>query len=200
MIDSLSNKITSLIKNNLPDISNEKEEIINYGMNIFIYQTLLLLLIFSLALVTGLFKYIFIFFIVYALLRAFTGGAHSNTRIKCATTYIFISFGTVLLSKHIWADSFLPAILLLLINLIIIWMYAPGDTIERPVLSKRVIKRQKTLSLLIMIAISAAAIITWHYDKAVYNIILISSETVIFLLTPYGYKLLKCRHSFEDTY
>lgn len=93
MIETLSNKITSLIKGNLDEISDEKAEIINYGMQLIIYEIFVLIIIFALALISGLFKYVLISFVVYGSLRVFTGGAHARTRLECTTTYILTLFG-----------------------------------------------------------------------------------------------------------
>lgn len=199
MIDALSNKLTSLIKENVSDISPEKEEIINYGIKIIFFEIITLLIMFSIAIVSGLFKYIFISYLVYSSLRVTAGGAHSRSRIECTIINLFILFGTVFLSHKLWADSCYPSIVVLIANLIILYIYAPGDTAEKPILSHKMKKRLKTASILHMLILFIIAIIIWHFDKIIYNIIIITTIPVMFFLTRPGYNVLRCKHGLEDT-
>lgn len=199
MIDSISNKVTALIKRN-SDISEEKAEIINYGINIFIYEVLIILAIFSLAILSGCFKYVLASFLVYGILRTFAGGAHAHTRTQCIFTYTIIISSVILISKYLWANSFLPSIAIFIVNIIILIKFAPGDTVQKPFLSKKLKLRLKILSILTMIIVYSIAIIVWHSDRFLYNVIILSTLPVIFLLHPIGYKALKCQqgHSINN--
>lgn len=198
MIDALSNKITYLIKQNVKEISEEKEEIINYGLNILIYQAALTTIILLIALLTGLFKYVAVAVLVYASLRVFAGGAHARTRLQCSVSSIVTMLGSVLLSKYIWADSYIPAVFVLIINLVIVYVYAPGDTVERPIISKKIRLRQKAISLILVTLIFITSVIVWHFDKAMYNVVNIASLLAVFMLTPVSYNLFKCKRSCEE--
>ncbi|HHW30650.1 MAG TPA: accessory gene regulator B family protein [Clostridiaceae bacterium] len=192
-IDNISSKITELIKRN-SDVSEEKAEIINYGINIFIYETLIILIIFSVAIISGYFKYILTSFLVYGILRTFAGGAHAHTRAQCLITYVTVLTSVMLISKYLWSDSFLPAIFLFILNIIILVKYAPGDTVQKPFRSKKLKSRLKFLSILATVIVYSIALIAWHSDRLLYNVIILSTIPVMFLLHPIGYKALKCQH------
>lgn len=198
MIDKLSNRITKFLVRNNHNISEDKAEIIDYGLNILIYQSLLILLILALALFLGLLIYIAITLVIFAILRIFAGGAHASSRIQCAIMNFAVLFGTVILAKYLWAESYFPSIVVYIVNLLIVCFYAPGDTIERPIISPKLRRRQKTISILIIICLFISALIIWKHDKVVYNIFLVCPLLTLIILTPIGYRLFKSKHSYED--
>jgi accessory gene regulator B len=195
VIDALSNKITSAVTQNMKDIDEEKAEVINYGLNILIYQVLLTGLIFALALITGIFKYVLISVIVYASIRIFAGGAHARTRIRCSISSIFTFLLIPVASKYLQIDSIIPAIAALGINLITMYIYAPADTLERPIISKQIRTRQKVKSIVVVAAIFIVSLVVRRFDIMVYNLIIITSLFPSFMLTPVAYKMFGCSKS-----
>lgn len=138
MIDTFSRKITDLIKDSIDGITPEKEEIIDYGLKIAVYESLILIFEFSVAIFLGVFKYFLVAFTIYGLLRIVEGGAHMNSRIKCFISYCITIFGIIFLSKHVRIGSFYCSIPLFIINFCMAYIYAPGDTLEKPILRKRI--------------------------------------------------------------
>lgn len=195
MIDSLSDKITQLTKDNLGDAIKGKEEIVNYGVSILLYDLIMVVIIFSLASFLGVIKYIAITVITYSSFRIAIGGAHSKSRIECAVISIAVLFGTVLISQHLKMSNYSLSVAIYIINLIIISIYAPGDTEEKPILSRRLKRRLKITSLAVMTFLFIAALIAWNFDIVIYNVIIICTLPAVFLLTPIGYRVLRCKHS-----
>jgi accessory gene regulator B len=195
VIDFVSDKLTILIKQNSTDISEEKEEVINYGLKIAIYEIGVVLIIITLSILLGLFKSMFLFFVVFSSLRFTAGGSHARSRVECFLTYTIAMAGNVYLSKYMWAESFIPAIGVFLINFLVILKYAPGDSTEKPILSKKMKKRLKTSSLILTGLFLSLSLIIWQYDKICYNTILIASFIVTVLLSPLGYKIFRCKRS-----
>ncbi len=193
MIDALSKKLTDLIKENVEGITPEKEDIINYGIKLAVYEIMVSITIFLVALVLGVFKYFLVAFTVYGVLRLFEGGAHAGSRTKCFLTYIVTIFGIIFISKYIWMDSLCYSVPVFILNVYIAYVYAPGDTAEKPLLRKKVKFRLKAISLILTILIYATACILWHFDKTIFNVILLSTIPVTFLLSPMGYKLARCK-------
>ncbi len=195
MIDAFSKKITDLIKENVEGITPEKEEIINYGIKLAVYEMLVSVSIFLVALFLGVFKYFLISFIIYGVLRLFEGGAHAGSRIKCFLTYFVTMFGIIFISKCIWIDNLYYSVPVFILNFYVAYVYAPGDTMEKPILRKKVKFRLKVVSLILTLLVYAAACILWYFDKIVFNVILLSTLPVTFLLSPIGYKLSGCKRS-----
>lgn len=195
MVDSISNKITLLIKENVSDISEEKAEIINYGLSLIIYEIFLTATTFVLAAVFGILREILISFAVFGTLRICTGGAHGRTRAQCFVVHNLTLFGAVFLARHLWSGSIYPGILLMLASLAAAYAYAPGDTEEKPIKSRKMILRQKILSILFISVSYILAFILWPFYSVGYNIIILTAVSVIFWLTPAGYFIARCRHS-----
>ena len=198
MIDALSSKITCLIRDTNSQITDEKAEIVNYGLNILIYQILVSILVFTLAIIFNVINYVFVCVMIYGVLRVFAEGAHARNRIQCAFSYTLIIFATVFAAKHMWAESFYPSLLIAFISLFITYIYAPGDTVEKPILSKRIKRRKRTISLFLVLFVFLISLVVWHFDRVLYNVIIITPVWVMFLLTPAGYRLFSCKHSYEE--
>lgn len=197
MIDALSDRITLLIKNNVAGMTEEKEELVSYGLKLIIYEIFILAFIFSLSAFLGIVKYTLIYFVVFGGLRIYAGGAHASSRLECFISYSLSLFGTIYLSKYLWAGSLYPAILVFVISFVIVYVYAPGDTTEKPILSNKMKRRQKFISLLLISVVFAMSIITWHFDTIAYNLMLIASIQVVYLLSPLGYLISKCKRSCD---
>lgn len=195
MIDALSNKITNALTQSMKDVDEEKAEVINYGLNILIYQVLLTGIIFVLALITGIFKYVLISVVVYASIRIFAGGAHARTRIQCSISSIFTFMLIPVVSMYLQFDSLIPAVVIFAINLVAVYIYAPADTLERPIISKQIRTRQKVKSIVLVTAIFIVSLVVRHFDILMYNIVVITSLFPSFMLTPMAYKLYKCSKS-----
>jgi len=197
VIDDLSSRITNAIARNMENIDEEKAEVINYGLNILIYQVLLTVVIFVLALITGVFKYVFVSVIIYASIRIFAGGAHARTRIQCSVSSIFMFLLIPIVSMYLQVDSLIPAIAAFGINLISMYIYAPADTLERPIISKQIRARQKVKSIVTVALVFVVSLVVRRFDTVMYNLIIITSLFPSFMLTPVVYKFFGCSKSSD---
>lgn len=195
MIDFVSNKLTALIKQNSADIPEERVEVINYGLKIAIYELGLVMLIITVSIILGLFKSMFMFLVVFGSLRFTAGGSHAHSRVGCLSTYAIAMAGAVCLSRYIWAESFITAIGVFIVNFLVIFKYSPGDSTEKPILSKKMKRRLKTHSLILTGIFFGLSLVIWQYDTICYNTILVASFTVTILLSPLGYRICGCKRS-----
>jgi len=194
MIDSFSEKIAKTIRNNINGIDDEKEEIIGYGIKIIIFEVLLMAFVIVLSAMAGIFSYILLSAVVYGSLRIFAGGAHAKSRIGCTASYIITLFGIVMLSVYIDKLHILVSIPFMLFSIITIILYSPGDTAEKPILSKKQIKRQRIISIILALCWYIIASVLYNADSVIYNIIVLSSFWVAIYLSPIGYKLTSCKY------
>lgn len=195
MIDKLSEIITRKIRENNREITDEKAEIISYGANIILTQSIIGALILIIAFFLGVFTYAFISFIIIGLLRSIVGGAHSHTRLQCTLMHSFSIFGTLILSNYIKLNSYYPSIFLLLVSVFVIFKYAPGETTEGPLYSNSQKRSQKIAGISIETIIFCAALFLKNIDLHIYYIAIISSFVPIIFLTPLGYMILRCKRS-----
>jgi accessory gene regulator B len=195
MIDILSNRIAHIIRFYVDEVTEEKERIISYGINLLIYELITILVIFIPSAIFGYLKQVIAMFIVYGLLRIFAGGAHARTRMICTLTYMSSVFGVIFLANHLNLKSFYPSILVFVLCFITAYKYAPGDTVEKPILSFRIRKRLRVFSLSVIVFLLTLSYIVWCIDKVIFTVMVFSPIPAMILLTPLGYGFLGCQRS-----
>ncbi|HEY9062744.1 MAG TPA: accessory gene regulator B family protein [Pseudobacteroides sp.] len=195
MIEYLCVKIVDFLKGSMDGIDSDKEETLKYGLDILIYNALLLAFFFMLAALLGVIKPVVVSLSVYGSLRIAAGGAHAKTRTSCFVISNLTFFGAVFMAKYLVITSFIPAIIIFFINILAMVAYAPGDTFEKPIISKRIKYCRKLASGAVAVAVLAISFKVYDLDMVLYSVILFSNIPFILLLTPLGYKLLGCLHS-----
>ena len=145
----LSNKCLNFIKNNT-SISEEDLEKIYYGIQVILLNMSKLILLFTTAYLLGILKYTVIAFIVFAILRTFASGVHANSTLQCIIINFILFLGNVYLSLNLSINIIVQSIIFT-ISFILILLYAPGDTEERPLVSKKLRRDLKIKSLVVVI-------------------------------------------------
>jgi accessory gene regulator B len=184
-----------VIRKNSEALTVEKEEVIQYGIEIFINDFLQIAALFSISLVLGVFKYVSVYFLSYGILRIFTGGPHARTRFQCSLAYVFSLSAVLISARYLYYGRPLIFSAIFLFDLILITGYAPGDTEEKPIASRRIKKRLKFSSFVMLALIFTASVLIYRSSIMISNILALSTFPVTFLLSPIGYGLFKCRHS-----
>ncbi len=201
MIDKICNFILERIKKEMPDIDEERAEIINYGLQMIIGETPKLLIMFGIAYILGILKLTILAYIMLLPYKYFVGGVHAKTHIACTITTPSIYCGNALISK---ALPFIPptyryiAILLVWIfSIIVITMYAPADTENVPILRKKERKLKKIMSYITMTITLLVAIILPEKYIIVSNILTIGCLIHSIFITRPMYKLYHNKYGYE---
>ena len=156
MREYVINNSLNLIKKNNPDYSEEKMEILEYGLTglyIFISKSII---IFTIAYFLGILKELIIFMIIYNAIRSVSFGLHATSSTIC----LIASAVTFLLATFISKNIVLPfwfKIIFGLIGIIIIFKNSPADTEKKPIISpkRRIIyKSLSTIVAIIMVICS----------------------------------------------
>jgi accessory gene regulator B len=193
MVDAISNKLTYLIQKNVADVNNEKAEIINFGIKSILSEVIKSLIIFTAAYFLGVLPYIIIALLSFGTYRTFAGGFHAKTQLKCLISNSSILFGIVFLSYIEYTYVLWAYGLIFIINCLLIHLYAPADVEERPIVSKKLRKRLKIQSYIVMSMIFAIALILIK-DQLIKNILIYATLFESLSLLPISYKLMKCNH------
>lgn len=199
MIDKFCDWITKKIKNKMPDMDEEKELVINFGVKLIFGELPKILLVFIIGFILDIGWYTLILFFLLAPYRSFTGGFHLKTHIGCVVTTTILYIAPILLAKYIIISPkyilYIVATLLTIFSIIFIAKYAPADTENIPILSKRERKLERIKSyisltiLLIIIIFSQNEIISY---MLIYGIFLQN-----LMITPLAYKLTNNKHGYE---
>jgi len=181
----LSTKCLEFIKDNT-STSQENLEKIHYGIQVIILNVSKFILLFITAYLLGILKYTVIAFMVFAIIRTFASGVHANSSLQCIIINYILFVGNVYLSLNLSVNIIVRSILFA-ISIILILLYAPGDTEERPLVSKKLRRDLKIKSLAITILFYITILLI---ESNVYsNIITYSILEEALVITPAFYKL-----------
>ena len=199
MIDKFCDWITKKIKDNVENVDEEKEMVINFGIRLIFGEMPKIILLFIIGFLLGVGWYTVIFFFLLAPYRSFTGGFHLKTHIGCMVTTSILYLLPIILAKYIViSQEYILYSMIALINIFsifIITKYAPADTENIPILSKKERKYKKIKSyisliiLTIIILVSPNKLISY---MLIYGIFL-QNLTVL----PISYKLTNNKYGYE---
>lgn len=181
--EKLSERCTGFIKDNTNKTETELEKI-QYGIHVILINIFKLLLLFITAYFLGILNYTIVAYLSFATLRSFANGIHANSSIKCTITNYIIFFGNVYLSLNFSLKK-VYVVSIFIISLILIILYAPADTEERPLMSKNLRGKLKIKSTLIVLGFATVTILL---PGSIYtNLIVYSTLQEAILITPMIY-------------
>lgn len=198
MIDKICMFLTNKMRKEMPDIDDERAEIIFYGLQNIIGEIPKIFIMLGLAYLLGEFKLTLITFLIIMPYRICSGGFHLKTHIGCIITTTAMYCTPAILSKYIVLDNFTK-----LITIICIWvfaiamikLYAPADTENVPILRKKDRKQKQILSYIILtIALIIAAVIN---NQIISNIIIIGYFIQTCTITRLAYKITNNKYGHE---
>lgn len=183
----------------MPDITDEKAEIILYGLELILGEIPKLFLIFGLGFILGIGWYMVFTYIAIIPYRTMSGGFHLHTHLGCILASSLFYYGNILISKFLVLDNLQKYILIalsLIFGLLMVNMYAPADTENIPIISKKERKTKKILSYITLIlTLAAAAIIQ---DRILSNILIIGTIFQTLSITRLAYKLTNNKYGYEE--
>ena len=199
MIDKFCDLITEKIKSKVTDIDEERELIINFGVRLIFGELPKILILFIIGFLLSMGWQTLLLFFLIAPYRSFTGGIHLKTHLGCMITTSILYLLPIILSKYILISDknilYILAGLITIFSIIIIARYAPADTENIQILSKKEIKSKKIKSYIALV-ILLSIIIFNPYKQFSYMIIyaiFLQNLTVL----PISYKLTNNKHGYE---
>ncbi len=200
MIEKLCNKLTKKIQNKMPDVDDERAEIINYGLQLVIGEipkTFALLLIAYLCGVLGLSVLALLFIMPY---KTFSGGVHLKTHIGCIVATSLFYVGNALLSKNVvFNPIYIKYIIIALtwvFSMIMIKLYAPADTEAVPILRKKDRNLKRVMSYITMtLTLVIAIFIT---NSTISNLLIFGTLIQTITITRFIYKLTNNKYGYEE--
>ena len=101
MIDKICMFLTNRIRKEMPDIDDERAEIINYGLQNVIGEIPKTFLVLAIAYFLGIWKETLITFLLLAPFKSASGGFHLKTHLGCILGTTIFYCGIPILSKFI---------------------------------------------------------------------------------------------------
>lgn len=199
MVENICDYLTKKIRSKMPEVDDGRAEIINYGLQLIIGEIPKMFLAIGLALVLSSVKLGLITLLFLIPYRGFTGGFHLKTHIGCfiCTTIMYSLPGIV--SRYFPITGNYEYIAVVLVLIFAIWMitlYAPADTINLPILTKKERKLKRNLSYVILAISMASAIIT--KDSKISSVIIYTIFMQTLFITKTAYRISNCEYGYMN--
>lgn len=198
MIDKICMFLTNKIRKEMPEIDDERAEVINYGLQNIIGEVPKIFIMLGVGYLLGVFKETLITFLLLMPYRGFSGGFHMKTHIGCIITTCTMFCGIAFVSKYIILDEIIKNMLIfltLMLGIVMIKLYAPADTENVPILSKKERKKKQNLSYVsLIIGLIVALLIK---DNTITNILLFGYLVQTFSISRIAYKITNNKYGYE---
>ena len=197
MKKKLLKKIKHEIKKQYPNYSEEKIDEIMYGVE-GIYLTITkTIIIFLIAFIFGIYKELLMLLIAFNFIRLFAFGMHASNSIVC----LILSSTIFLVSSYLCKYIVIPENILYVLYIIffmIIAVYAPADTIKRPLIKRKKRITFKILSLIIVISFFVITLLI--KNDLVINSMAFGLLIESLLILPFTYKVFKMPYKNYKNY
>ena len=199
MIDKFCDWIVEKIKQKMPEIDEEKEMVITFGVRILFGEIPKILLLIIIGFLLNVGWYILLMFLLLAPYRSFTGGFHLKTHLGCMATTTILYLSPILIAKYLPIDQnyilYFLTFIIGVMSIIFIIKYAPADTENIPILSKKE-RQTKRIKAYIFLPI-LLAIIVFSPDKIISYMLLYGIFLQNLTIMPIAYKLTNNKHGYE---
>ena len=200
MIEKLCNKLTQKIQNKMPEIDNERAEVINYGLQIVIGEIPKIFVLLAIAYLFGVLELSVLALLFIMPYKTFSGGVHLNTHIGCIVATSLYYVGNALISKNIILEpiyiKYIVVALIWIFSMFMIKLYAPADTEAVPILRKKDRKLKRTFSYITMsLTLTVALFIR---NSTISNLLIFGTLIQTLSITKLVYVLTKSKYGYLE--
>lgn len=198
MIEKICSFIVEKMRKQMPEIDDEKAEILTYGIQLMIGEFPKIIFLFGVGFLLGIGWYTVLMYIALMPYRAASGGFHLKSHLGCILGSSIFYYGIIYLSKFLVLDSiqkYLFGFIGLVLGIIMVSLYAPADTENIPILSKKERKRKKILSYITLIITLLAGILI--QDNVISNILIFSTIVQSIMISKIAYRLTNNKYGYE---
>ncbi|MEG1900489.1 MAG: accessory gene regulator B family protein [Bacilli bacterium] len=167
------------------DYSEKDIARLKYGLEGLYLTITKMIIILMVALLLGIFKELIILLILFNIIRFPAFGFHANKSITCLIFSIILVIGLPVLFMNI-NIHIIAKIIICIISLISFILYAPADTVKRPLTNKKKRIIRKTAS--IIVAIIYIILVFTIKSKYITDLILSALIIETILINPLTYK------------
>lgn len=200
MIDKICDKLIKRIRTKMPEVDDERAEVIKYGLELIIGELPKMFLLFVIAWLFGIFKYALISFAIILPYKLVSGGVHLKTHIGCILGTSLLYCGNVFISKYInitdIKNQIIFSAIILIFSIIMISLYAPADTENVPILRKKERAKKKIISYII---VTAMIIISFFVkDKVISSMFRVGVLLQSLMISKLTYSIFKVKFGYLE--
>ena len=198
MVDKICDYLTERIRKQMPEIDDERAEVINYGIHLVVGEIPKTFIFIAIAALLGVLKEFCITMLVIFPYRAVSGGFHLKTHIGCITMTSLYYCGIAYVSQFQLFSNDIKNILIPLVwafGMIMCKLYAPADTENVPILRK---KEREVKQILSYIILTITLIIgVFIKSTVISNIIILGMLIQSIMISRIAYKLTNNKYGHE---
>ena len=198
MIDKICMFLTNQIRKEMPEIDDEKAEVINYGLQNIIGEIPKIFIMLGIAYILGIFPLALFTFVALFPYKGASGGVHLKTHIGCIiVTTLFYCVIPFISQQFVLQDitKYLVIGCVWVFGMIMIKLYAPADTEDVPILEKKVRRKKQMLSY---ITFTLGLLMAWIIkDSTIANILIIANLFQTISITKLVYRLTNNKYGYE---
>lgn len=200
MIEKLCNKLTKKIQNKMPEIDDERAEVINYGLQLVVGEVPKTFALLAIAYAFGVLKLSILALLFIMPYRTFSGGVHLRTHVGCIMATSLFYVGNALLSKNIIIEPIYIKYILIsaiwIFCMIMIKLYAPADTEAVPILRKKDRDLKRKLSYITMTL--TLVISMFIKNPIISNLLIFGTLIQTIAITKFVYKITNNKYGYEE--
>lgn len=200
MIDKFCLYLTNKIRKEIPEIDDERAEVILYGVQLIVGEVPKIFLMFALGFLLGLWWQTILAFFLILPYKVCSGGFHLKTHLGCFLCTNIVYCGNAILSSvFTFQNEFAKMITIISIwiaGIILVSIYAPADTENLPILTKKERRIKKILSYVFLSINMLGAIFV--PNKIITNILIFGTIIQTISITRIAYVLTKNKYGYEE--
>lgn len=199
MVDKICEYLVKKMRIKMPEIDDERAEIINYGLQNIIGELPKFIILFIISYLLGIWQLTIVTFFVILPYRAVSGGFHLHTHLGCIVATTTMYCGTAFLSKYLIFDPIYIKYILVafvwIFGIAMCHLYAPADTENVPILRKKDRKQKRILSYVVLtVSLIISLIIK---EPTISNVIIIGMLIQTCTITKIAYRLTNNQYGYE---
>lgn len=198
MIDKICTYLTNKIRKEMPEVDDERAEIIMYGLQNIIGELPKVFIILLISYFLGILNLTLVSILIIAPYRTFSGGVHMKTHIGCIIYTLALYSGSAIIGKYIILEKtakYITAFCIWLFCMLMLKLYAPADTENVPILRKQERRQKQIISYIILtIEFSIALIIN---NSIIVNIIIFGDLIQTLTITRFAYQITDNKYGHE---
>lgn len=198
LVDKFCMFLTNRIRKEMPEVDDERAEIIMYGLQNIIGEFPKGIIILVIAYFLGIFKLTLISILIVAPYRCFSGGVHMKTHLGCIIYTLILYSGSALIGKYIvlaGIAKYITALTIWIFCMIMIKLYAPADTENVPILQKKERRQKQIFSYIILTLEFIVAIII--NNPVIAGIIIFGDFIQTLTITRFAYNITDNKYGHE---
>lgn len=200
MIDKFCRYLTSKIRKQMPEVDDEQAEVIHFGVQLIVGEIPKFFLMFGTGIILGLWWQTLLAFFLILPYKVYSGGFHLKTHLGCILCTNLIYCGNAYISTN-WnfpneIVKYITILAIWIFGIIMVSIYAPADTENVPIISKKERKNKKILSYVFLNINMIVAIFV--PNAIVSNILIFGTFAQTVTITKIAYRITNNKSGYEE--